>query len=60
MIALRRQLDAAVAESGITVNPRYQGLTYGLPISVEIGRGGVAQASILVHLTVDRGFAEEV
>ncbi|MET7417736.1 hypothetical protein [Dactylosporangium sp. NPDC005555] len=60
MIALRRQLDEAVAASGITVNPRYQGLAYGLPITVEIGRGGVARASILVHLTFDGGLAEEV
>ncbi|MFF5230141.1 hypothetical protein [Dactylosporangium sp. NPDC000521] len=60
MIALRRQLDDAVADSGITVNPRFRGLTYGLPVTVEIGRGGVARASILVHLTFDGGLAEEV
>jgi hypothetical protein len=59
MIALRRMLDDAVVSSGITVNPRYEGLTYGLPVTVEIGRGGVARASILVHLTMDEVPAEE-
>jgi hypothetical protein len=53
MIALRRLLDEAVTTSGITVNPRYAGLTYGLPVEVNLGRtGGPARASILVHLTV--------
>jgi hypothetical protein len=53
MIALRRLLDEAVATSGITVNPRCAGLTYGLPVEVNLGRtGGPARASILVHLTV--------
>jgi hypothetical protein len=60
MIALRRLLDEAVATSGITVNPRYAGLTYGLPVEVRLGRGGgSARASILVHLTVDEVPAEE-
>ncbi|MEV4509368.1 hypothetical protein AB0K00_10465 [Dactylosporangium sp. NPDC049525] len=54
MIALRQLLDDAVAASGITVNPRYAGLTYGLPVEVRLGQnGGPARASILVHLTVD-------
>ncbi len=61
MIALRRLLDDAVAASGITVNPRYGGLTYGLPIEVRLGQdGGPARASILVHLTMDEVPAEEV
>jgi hypothetical protein len=61
MIALRRMLDEAVATSGITVNPRYAGLTYGLPVEVRLGRGSSsARASILVHLTVDEVPAEEV
>ena len=61
MIALRRLLDDAVAASGITVNPRYAGLTYGLPVEVRLGQsGGAARASILVHLTVDEVAAEEV
>jgi hypothetical protein len=61
MIALRRVLDAAVAASGITVNPRYAGLTYGLPVEVRLGQDtGPARASILVHLTVDEVPAEEV
>ncbi|MDG6105409.1 hypothetical protein Daura_47515 [Dactylosporangium aurantiacum] len=60
MIALRRVLDEAVAASGITVNPRYAGLTYGLPVEVRLGQGGaLARASILVHLTVDEVPAEE-
>lgn len=60
MIALRRLLDEAVAASGITVNPRYAGLTYGLPVEVRLGQDGVlARASILVHLTVDEVPAEE-
>lgn len=58
MIALRRLLDDAVAGSGITVNPRYAGLTYGLPVEVRLGQSGAARASILVHLTVDE-VAEE-
>lgn len=61
MIALRRLLDDAVAASGITVNPRYAGLTYGLPVEVSLGQsGGPARASILVHLTMDEVPAEEV
>ncbi|GAB3863648.1 hypothetical protein ACFPIJ_49910 [Dactylosporangium cerinum] len=64
MIALRRLLDEAVATSGITVNPRYAGLTYGLPVEVNLGQtGGPARASILVHLTVapdSAGSFEEV
>ncbi|WP_327008230.1 hypothetical protein OHA72_13825 [Dactylosporangium sp. NBC_01737] len=60
MIALRRLLDDAVATSGITVNPRYAGLTYGLPVEVRLGQSGApARASILVHLTVDEVSAEE-
>lgn len=60
MIALRQLLDEAVAASGITVNPRYAGLTYGLPVEVRLGQGGaLARASILVHLTVDEVPAEE-
>lgn len=61
MIALRRLLDAAVAASGITVNPRYGGLTYGLPVEVRLVQDtGPARASILVHLSVDEVPAEEV